>query len=242
MVSISYYNGNRLSSENYQKSALPLFSNSLMFRGMAKTKQDITSEDLEIAENIKRLRMISGYKNQDDLAEAYGCSKGYIGRLEAAFVRPGKRTAKKLAKLFNCDPWDILIPPSQYKQADIKPHKDGEMVPGSYGTPPLPHQVVELNVPTKAEARKRLVEQLDRILDHPDQSLVRAITANLEAFSSVAEMASELRAMKKRIDELETKNKILEARLKKREGGGSAPAAAIGHDLIAARRTNGGPI
>lgn len=199
---------NWLSRENYQKSLLPLFSNVITVFRMAKTKRERTDEDIEIGQNIKRLRKRAGFKNQDELAEIYGRSKNYIGLLEAGFRRPGRATAKKLAKIFKCDMWDILIPPSQYKQEEVRPHRDGEMIPGSYGVPDLSrHRITKTTEQTREETRARMVEQLDKILGHP--KFEAAIAANLEAFAMVAEYAAEMTALRKELDELKLQNKIL---------------------------------
>jgi len=136
--------------------------------------------DPVVASNIKRFRERLGL-TQEQLAEKYGCSQGFIAQLEYAHRGIARPTREKLAKILGVEEADF------YRRSFDEPEskssaKSGEMIPGSYGTPDLPHRVVELNVPTREDARKRLVEQLDKILDHPDQSLVRAITANLEAF------------------------------------------------------------
>jgi hypothetical protein len=68
---------------------------------------------------------------------------------------------------------------------------------------------VEVVAPTRKEARARLVGQLDRILDNLDQTIVRAIAANLEAFAVVADHAAEITAPRKEVEELKLQNRIL---------------------------------
>lgn len=185
-------------------------------------------ENTRTAYHLKRLMDKMGM-TPEEVAKRYGRGVGYIKQLLHGHSNAGVWTRKKLAKIFNVDESVFLLPPGD---EDVSREKVMAV-----HHPEAAYDII----PNKTKARLRLMDQLNKILDHPDQSLVRAITANLEAFSLVAEVAEELRAMKKRIDELETKNKILEARLKKREGGACAPDTAIGHDLLESDRTDGGP-
>jgi transcriptional regulator with XRE-family HTH domain len=174
-------------------------------------------ENTRTAYHLKRLMDQAGMKPKD-VAERYGRGVGYIEQLLHGHSIAGVGTRAKLAKIFNVDESVFLLPPGEegvpretdpakYKQEEVKPHKDGEMIPGSYGVPPLPHQVVELDVSTREDARRRLVEQLDKIQGH--REFMTAIAANLDAFARAADQTAEIAALKKRVDDLERQNRAL---------------------------------
>jgi DNA-binding XRE family transcriptional regulator len=55
------------------------------------------SDGMVIAANFKRLRIEAGYKTQQELADAWGVTVGYIGQIESGAVSFGTRAQEKWA-------------------------------------------------------------------------------------------------------------------------------------------------
>lgn len=160
-----------------------------------KPKKPVTSI---LAKNIKRLRDQHGW-TQRQLAERIGHEEpAHISQMERGIRGAGVDIRKKLCEVFGVEEGELFRSESEWdvpREKEIAVHSKFE------------RYEVE---PSRKERRKRLVDQLDKILDHP--KLRDAIAANLEAFSEVAELkarVAELEALRKELDELKTQNKIL---------------------------------
>lgn len=172
------------------------------------------------AKNLRRLRKVKGW-TQWHLASKMGWDErdgaSYISRLERGKRNAGPDVQERLCEVFGVEQGELFRSESEWGVTRETVRVSGETAPGSYGVPDLSkHRTVEVVAPTREDSRKRLVGQLDKILNHPDHTLVRAIASNLEAFATVAEhtkrldrLEKENAALKEELDELKLQNKIL---------------------------------
>jgi transcriptional regulator with XRE-family HTH domain len=98
------------------------------------------SDGMVIAANFKRLRLEAGYKTQQEIADAWGVTVGYIGQIESGAVSFGTRAQEKWASRLSVSrdeftrPSDsgipvktivtekgLLHPPDAATQGDIEP-------------------------------------------------------------------------------------------------------------------------
>ena len=132
----------------------------------------------------------------------------YISRLERGKRNAGPDVQKRFCEVFGVEQGELFRSESEWNVSRETVRITSEPVTGSYGVSDLSkHRAVEVVAPTREDARTRLVGQLDKILDHPDQTIVRAITANLEAFATVAEHGAEIAALRKELEEIREENK-----------------------------------
>lgn len=168
--------------------------------------------------NIIRLRDERAW-SQYELARKLGYeTASYLNTIEKSKRSPGRNVRKKICDIFGVNESELTRSESEWNVARETVRGSGEIVPGSYGVPDLSrHRVVAVATPTKAGTRRKLVDQLDRILEHPE--LAEAIAANLKAFASAAEYRNEIAALNKKIDELTIQVKILSDALRRNAPG-----------------------
>jgi len=70
-------------------------------KGAQKKTRVAHSDGMVIAANFKRLRLDSGARTQQQLADQWGVTVGYIGQIESGAVSFGTRAQEKWAKRFN---------------------------------------------------------------------------------------------------------------------------------------------
>lgn len=100
------------------------------------------SDGMVIAANFKRLRIEAGYRTQQEVADAWGVTVGYIGQIESGAVSFGTRAQEKWALRFSVSrdeftrPADTGIPigavvmeKGLVRPADAATHGDIEPVP-----------------------------------------------------------------------------------------------------------------